>query len=133
MTNAEFADRLEALAKVYRENPDMAQPYTAETSWIVFAMDKKSAAATLRAFGAGTKEDEKDFIGYRPANWQDMRIKVKVYKYTVCERVVTGTRKTPGIVIPAAPAHGEVVIPGREEPVVEWRCGSILEPEAPNA
>ena len=137
MTNLEFAKRLEDLAQVYRNHPNLQQPYEMLTSGLrLMIHDKDAAAEAIRAFGPGDKKDSPGItewfstIDYKPVAWRDLKISIVVFKNRVCQRIVTGTRVIPETVIPARPAEPERIVAAHEEPIVEWRCGSLLAPES---
>ena len=127
MTNKEFAVRLRAIADVYEASEGVPQLYNVGEcgSETVFCMDKGAAREALRAFGGGTKEDDGEWITYKPAKFPE--ILIRVYKNNVCNRLIVGTREVPATVIPARPATPEVTIPARVEEVYEWQCGSLLD------
>ena len=140
MTNSELAIRLRKLADLYDANPDAAQPHdlSQDRRELVFCHNKRTTAATIKAFGPGTKDDSEynGTIVYKPHAFPE--IEIHIFKSNVCERVKVGEREVPETVIPARPAQAEVVIPARTEEIFEWRCGALLAPspdsqETPNA
>jgi hypothetical protein len=128
MENDKFAARLRELAEVYERNPGAARiSNLTDSHELLFCFDKESAAATIKAFGPGTKTDDGNSIRYYPDAWPE--IVIHIFKDWVCERIVTGTREVPEV------NHPEIVIPARTTPahteeIVEWRCGSLLNVEA---
>lgn len=134
-TNAQLATRLRALAELYDANPEAAQLYRLGpiNVALVFCMNKEQTAATIRAFGPGTKTDDPSgWVDYAPSNFPGVLI--KIYKTNVCERVKVGEMEIPERVISARPAEDERVVPAHVEEVFEWRCGPLLDPgqEAPD-
>ena len=88
MTNAEFAERLRALAEVYETHENVPQCNT-NGPFYVFCFEKGRAAAAIKAFGPGIKKDDgQSYIEYFPTAWPE--IKVCVFKTAVCERVKVG-------------------------------------------
>ena len=71
MTNLEFAKRLEDLAQVYRNHPNLQQPYEMLTSGLrLMIHDKDAAAEAIRAFGPGDKNRLGIF-----KRWQNRRLR----------------------------------------------------------
>ncbi len=106
----------------------MAQPWEGTGgTMLLFPDSKESLAATVRAFGKGTKEDGGDTIDFIPDF--PLQIKVHAFKNRCCE-AVQKKRIVPAVVVPAKPAQEatlEVVIPEHEETVVEYLCTPFLE------
>jgi hypothetical protein len=122
VTNAEYADGLRRLANILEANPMMAQP-SQTTNLFISCFDKETFAATVKAFGQGTKEDGGDTINFVPVF--PLPIKVFGHKAWICERRVV-KRHVARQVIPAEPARPEQVIEEHDVDDVEYGCGPIL-------
>lgn len=129
MTNIECAVAYRRLADLLDANPEMAQPFqgSEQSALLFFCHSKERLVATVRAFGAGKKEDGGDTVGFIPDF--PLRIMVHGFKNGCCMPIRT-RRIVPATVIPAQPAREateERVVPEHEETVTEYVCAPILE------
>jgi hypothetical protein len=124
LTNSELAAQLRALADIYEAHPEIRQPHDFSEIGIgmpIYCHDKESFAATVKAFGAGSKFSTKETVAFVPDAIPSVR--VTSWHNKICERVVVGTREVPEKVIP--PTEGRI-IPAHIEEIVEWRCKPFL-------
>lgn len=125
LTNAQFADLLRSIARVYDERPEIPQPYHMGSDGgteFVFCNNKEQFAATIRAFGPGRKDQCDDCLLFYPDITRGIGLRIYGHKHNCCERVQIGQK--------VVPAHAEQVIPAapeRVEPVYEWHCAPFLE------
>jgi hypothetical protein len=86
---------------------------------------KEKFQSFLKAAGSVTKEyrEAHDLMWARKDFGGGVGIDCNIARSKVCERVLVETRIIPEHVIPAS---AETVVPAHEEPVYEWRCGSVL-------
>lgn len=125
LTNVGFADWLESLARIYRENPKLPRPYHLENETVfIFCMDKDTLSAAVRAFGSGAKSTDEQGLIFIPQMASDVGIKLQIYgfKDRICQKVQTGTK-----IIPAQEARVISAQPEREVPTFEWICAPFLD------
>ena len=127
LTDAELADQLEALAKLYRANPELPPLYHLGYvgTEVVYCMTKADFSAAVKAFGPGEKSHDEEWLTYQPSAFPT--VMVRGYKPNICVRGQTGSKRVPEQTIPAQPAREETVIPEHDEPVYEWICAPFLE------
>ena len=129
--NSDLAAQLRALADVYERHPDIPLPhdFNGGIGAVIYCHDKETFAATVKAFGNGSKTSDKETVAFIPDAITVVR--VMSWHSKVCERVVVGTREIPEEVVPEQRIPERVipaaVIPARIEEIVEWRCKPFLE------
>jgi len=128
LTNSQLAAQLRALADIYEAHPEIAQLYDftdGAPGVFIFCHDKETFAATVKAFGAGTKKNGvENSVNFIPDAFP--KLLITSWKDKVCERVVVGTREIPERVVPATEGY---TVPARTEEIVEYRCTPFLKTE----
>lgn len=130
MTHTEYANGLRQVADFLEFHPEIKLPQAQLNCYAIF--NKDEAAAVLHAFGNAKKEYD-DSIFLLSKDFGAVNLRYVGQRKAVCEKVVVGIKFVPERTEPAIEAQPERVVPAHEEPVMEWRCGSILAPEDENA
>jgi hypothetical protein len=130
MTHTDYANGLRQVADFLESHPEIKLPDAQLSCYAIF--NKDEAAAVLHAFGNAKKEYD-DNIFLLSKDFGAINLRYVGQRSAVCEKVQVGTKEVPEYVEPAVEAQPERVVPAHEEPIIEWRCGSILAPEDENA
>ena len=86
MTSHEYADTLDAMAKVLRDRPAFPVPDNMKTTWMPYYGDKEGFIAAVRALGAGRKELDENYYAFYPACF-DGTLRVYADRSAVCRKV----------------------------------------------
>lgn len=127
---------LRALADKIDANPSIPLPYAGSGSEMLIMFfagsadeNKAALAATIAALGGHWEKDyDESSFGMR-GTFAGLPIRLCASRGEVCTRVVTGTRVVTKLVPDPAIVVPEVEITEVEE-VIEWQCGSLLDPVA---
>ena len=120
-TNAEVAAGFRRLAELLEANPDMEQPYDGINSDILFMSHKKEKfAATIKAFGHGTKANGENTLDFIPADFP-LRVKVFGFKDRICEKRPV-TRVVPATSARLIPEQFVSAVPEHEVTTMEFIC-----------
>lgn len=126
--NAEQIQGLREMADWLEAHPELPETYFGATG--VFVTYNRNQKADLAVVALAMGESVKDYTdsSFMLAKkfMGGITITYCTAREIVCERVLVRTQTVPAHVIPAQP---ETLVPEREEPVYEWRCGSILAPQ----
>ena len=122
MTNTEYATALRRIADIYAANPYINQPHDGVDSTIhIFCHSKDEFAAAVKAFGPGTKSDDKDGVIFTPDCVAPLKIAIYGFKNSCCQRIVRGEEEVPEEIVPAR------TVPAHRREIVEWVCGPFLD------
>jgi hypothetical protein len=119
MTNKEYADSLRLIADFFEQHEEIAVPADPTYSYYTYNRDRKGMGLLARAFGTSDKEMTADLF-YLSRMFGKIKFQALAWRESVCERVVTGTKK---VTIEAKPATEEREV---EVPIYEWRCEEPL-------
>jgi len=112
------------MAQFFEDHPDLPLPNMRRMDR--FGCSKEELAAFAKAAGHVRKHDYNSILTLRREFSGEVVLDYNGDRELVCERVLIGTKIEPEHVIPA---QEETVIPEREVPIYEWRCGSIMAPD----
>lgn len=112
---------MRAVADFFEAHPDLPVPGKLELD--VYGVSKEQLRAVARAFPRVEKGASDIVFWLRCRFSYHTRLDFNGIREEICERVEVGTRLVAEQIVPAKEAQ---VIPAHEEPIVEWRCGSIL-------
>ena len=98
-------------------------PLPTTTEFMIFDVHgKDQMIAIARQFGTCDKSADDSFFRLRKS-FGPLILEALDYCEKVCTKVVVGTRRVEDQQIPAREAE---FIPAHDEPIVEWRCPSLL-------
>lgn len=119
---SEIVAGLRAVADFFETHLDSPLPYSSFPIDIGCDGDEDKAAAEARSLGECEKQESGDSLLVLAKKFGPVRLRVVYDKGAMasCRRVQVGTRKVSREVVVKTEAV-EV-----EEPVYEWRCGSVL-------
>jgi hypothetical protein len=123
---------LRRLADLLDANPDLSGCTYGFGGLVVMPRDRAGVAAwaraAMRSTGKAVKYQGGSYAGV-DITFGPVELHVRIEREEICERVVTGTREvTEEVPDPEALAALPLVEVTRTEEIVEWRCGSLLEP-----
>lgn len=122
---------LRAAANFYERHMDVKTP--GDTSLVNYIVNTKEDARTIiKALGSCEKSYDDVYFRITKEISPGFSLRFVLMRDNVCEKVQVGTKVVEEHVIPAEPAREEKLVPRREEPIYEWRCASILAPDADN-
>jgi len=125
MTNEERIDLVDGLRKMadfFEAHPEIECPYSVQAN--VYGASKESLQAFAKAAGRVDKDAVGSTFWLRKKFSQKVQLDFNAQRDEVCEQVQVGTK-----MVEAQPERIEVheAVEAHEEPVYEWRCGSILQ------
>jgi hypothetical protein len=125
-----FIEGLRAVAQFYEQNPDAWYDgiHLTLNMYIWGRAAREILARTVRAFGPCTKNYDHTNVTVSRKFSDQVTLSVFAPRAKVCRRVILGTRILPARTVPAT---GEVHLPASSEEIVAWRCGPLLQEDAP--
>ena len=117
-----YVAQLRRLADLVEANPTMSCPYFGVAVISCENIEKMRFIAKTIG-GKWDKSADATTFDLNQKICDGLRIILFASRKDVCKRIVTGTRVIPATTLPA---REEIVIPAREEEVVEWICPEVM-------
>lgn len=112
---ADYVKDLRALADLLESDPNILLPV--EQEFYAYTMEKEVFKRGVKAIGSrGRKVLTDDAWANYIVDFGLIKYRLYIERQQVCERIVTGQKEVP-----------EVLIPAHAEDVVEWKCEPWLE------
>jgi hypothetical protein len=136
---AEYVKGLRALADLLEQHDELPLPYQGgkhSPMSLTFLSDddaKGRLATAARLMPGRLDKQVRESVDYGDyfdlhGRIHGLHVKLTAYRDAVCERIVVGTREVTREVVVPVETRTETVTETVED--VEWRCGSLLAPDA---